>query len=133
MSSNIPRFWRNLKSRYNLIGTKCLNCGDIHFPPRHFCPKCRRLSRLENFKMEGRGEIVTYTVIHTAMEGFEGQIPYALAIVKLSDGPMLTTQIVDCEIGEVKVGMKVKSVFRKIQEDGEAGLIHYGYKFKPVE
>ncbi len=132
MSSNIPRFWRNLKSRYNLIGTKCLNCGEIHFPPKHFCPKCRRLSRLENFKMGGRGEIVTYTVIHTAMDGFEGQIPYVLAIVKLSDGPMLTTQIVDCEIGGVKVGMKVKSVFRKIQEDGEAGLIHYGYKFKPV-
>lgn len=133
MSSNIPRFWRNLKSRYNLIGTTCLNCGDIHFPPKHFCPKCRRLSRLENFKMRGQGEIVTYTVIHTAMEGFEWQIPYVLAIVKLADGPMLTTQIVDCEIEEVKVGMKVKSVFRKIQEDGEAGLIHYGYKFKPVE
>jgi len=133
MSSNIPRFWRNLKSRYNLIGTKCLNCEEVHFPPRHFCPKCRRLSRLEEFKLEGRGEIVTYTVIHTHMQGFEGQIPYVLAIVELSDGPRLTTQIVDCEIGEVKAGMKVKSVFRKIQEDGEAGLIHYGYKFKPIK
>ncbi|MEE9474571.1 MAG: Zn-ribbon domain-containing OB-fold protein [Candidatus Hydrothermarchaeaceae archaeon] len=131
MSSNIPRFWRNLESRYNLIGTKCLKCEEIYFPPRRFCPKCRRLSRLEKFKLEGKGEIVTYTVIHTPMQGFEEQIPYILAIVKLSDGPMITTQIADCEIGEVEVGMKVKSVFRKIQEDGEAGLIHYGYKFKP--
>ena len=87
---------------------------------------------LEKFTLEGKGEIVTYTVIHTPMQGFEEQIPYILAIVKLSDGPMITTQIADCEIGEVKVGMKVKSVFRKIQEDGEAGLIHYGYKFKPM-
>ena len=44
----------------------------------------------------------------------------------------LTTQIVDCEIDDVKIGMMLKSVFRKIQEDGEAGLIHYGYKFKPI-
>jgi uncharacterized OB-fold protein len=133
MSSNIPRFWRNLKSRYNLIGTKCMNCKEVHFPPRHFCPECRRLSRLEEFKLEGRGEIVTYTVIHAPMEGFEGQLPYILAIVKLSDGPKITTQIVDCEIDEVETGMEVKSVFRKIQEDGEAGLIHYGYKFRPIK
>ncbi len=132
MSSNIPRFWRNLKSRYNLVGTKCTNCEEIHFPPRHFCPKCRRLSKLEEFKLEGRGKIETYTVIHTAMDGFEGQIPYVLAIVKMPEGPRLTTQIVDCEIEDVKIGMKVKNVFRKIQEDGEAGLIHYGFKFKPA-
>lgn len=133
MSSDISRFWRNLKNRYNLIGTKCLNCEEVYFPPRHFCPKCRRLSKLERFKLEGRGEIVTYTVVHASMQGFEGQVPYVLAIVKLSDGPMLTTQIVDCEIEDVGIGMKVKSVFRKIQEDGEAGLIHYGYKFRPVQ
>ncbi len=133
MSSNIPRFWRNLKSRYNLTGTRCVNCEEVHFPPRHFCPECRRLSKLEEYSLKGEGEIETYTVIHTAMEGFDGQIPYILAIVKLSDGPRLTTQIVDCEIDDVKIGMMVKSVFRKIQEDGEAGLIHYGYKFKPAE
>ncbi|MEE8401696.1 MAG: Zn-ribbon domain-containing OB-fold protein [Candidatus Hydrothermarchaeaceae archaeon] len=132
MTSDIPRFWRNLKSRYNLIGAKCINCGEKFFPPRHFCPKCRRMSRLEDFKMEGIGNVVTYTIIHTPMEGFENQVPYILAIVKLSDGPTITTQIVDCAIDKVKTGMKVKSVFRKIQEDGDAGLIHYGFKFKPV-
>lgn len=132
MTSDIPRFWRNLKSRYNLIGVKCTNCGEKFFPPRHFCPECRRMSRLEDFKMKGIGTVVTYTIIHTPMEGFENQVPYILAIIKLSDGPTITTQIVDCAIDEIKTGMNVKSVFRKIQEDGDAGLIHYGFKFKPI-
>jgi hypothetical protein len=131
--SNIPRFWRNLRSRYNLTGTKCLNCGEIYFPPRNFCPKCRRMSRLEEASLNGRGEVLTYTIIHAAPGGFEVQAPYIMAIVQLEEGPRLTTQIVDCEPDEIKIGMKVERVFRKIQEDGEAGLIYYGYKFKPVE
>jgi len=28
--------------------------------------------------------------------------------------------------------MPVEVVFRRIKEDGEDGIIHYGYKFKPV-
>jgi hypothetical protein len=130
---SIPRFWRSVQSRYNLIGIKCLNCGEVYFPPRNLCPKCRRLSKLEKIKLNGRGEILTYTIIHTAPEGFERQTPYIMAIVKLDDGPKLTTQIVDCELDEVEIGMRVKSVFRRIREDGEAGLIYYGYKFKPIK
>jgi hypothetical protein len=55
-----------------------------------------------------------------------------MAIVKLDEGPCFTTQIVDCDLDEIHIGIRVKKVFRKIQEDGEAGLIHYGFKFKPI-
>jgi hypothetical protein len=27
--------------------------------------------------------------------------------------------------------MEVKPVFRRVREEGEAGVIHYGYKFAP--
>ena len=55
-----------------------------------------------------------------------------LAIVKLDEGPRMTAQIV-CRPDEVKIGMRVKSVFRRIATDGESGIIHYGTKFVPVE
>ncbi|MFQ5974774.1 MAG: Zn-ribbon domain-containing OB-fold protein [Candidatus Hydrothermarchaeales archaeon] len=129
---SIPRFWRNTKSRYNLIGTKCTNCQEIYFPPKRICPKCRRQSQLKKTKFAGTGEVLTYTVIHVAPEGFERETPYVMAIVKLDEGPMVTTQMVDCDGDSIKIGMRVKSVFRKIREGGEAGPIYYGYKFKPV-
>lgn len=129
---SIPRFWRNIKSRYNLIGKKCKRCGEIYFPPRYICKNCRRLGELEDYRLSGEGEIVTFTVIRTPPEGFERQAPYVMAVVKLKEGVMLTAQIVDADIDEVKIGMKVRAVFRKIGEDGEAGLIYYGYKFAPV-
>jgi hypothetical protein len=130
--SNVPRFWRNLKRRYNLIGTKCLNCNELYFPPRQLCPKCRRASKIEDVQLKGRGEVLTYTIIHSAPKRFEGQTPYIMAIIQLEEGPKLTAQIVDCDPTEIDIGMKVEMVFRRIQEDGDAGLIYYGYKFRPI-
>jgi hypothetical protein len=44
----------------------------------------------------------------------------------------VTSRIV-CNPDEVKIGMREKSVFRRISTDGETGIIHYGTKFMPVE
>lgn len=131
----VARFWREIPQRYNLIGNKCGSCGRVFFPPRESCPYCRRKSigKMQDLKFSGKGEIVTYTIIHAGPENFKKQVPYPIAIIKLEEGPRLTAQIVDCDIDDVKIGMKVKSTFRRIQEDGYTGAIYYGYKFKPLE
>ena len=131
----VPRFWREIPQRYNLIANQCGVCNRVYFPPRESCPYCRRKSmdKMKTIKLSGKGEIVTYTIIHDAPEQFEGQAPYPIAIIKLDEGPSLTAQIVDCDNKDVKIGMKVQSTFRKIQEDGSVGAIYYGYKFKPVK
>jgi len=130
----VPRFWRAIPQRYNLIANQCSTCKKVYFPPRESCPYCRRKSigKMKNIKLSGRGEIVTFTIIHDAPEQFEGQAPYPMAIIKLDEGPKITAQIVDCD-NNVKIGMKVQSTFRKIQEDGWVGALYYGYKFKPVK
>ena len=48
----------------------------------------------------------------------------------MNEGPQVTGQIVDCDLNEVKIGMRVETTFRRIQEDGYTGAIYYGYKFK---
>ena len=88
---------------------------------------------MKDFKLSGEGEVLTYTIIYEASEKFEGQAPYPLAIVQLKEGPRITAQIVDCDIDDVKIGMNVKSTFRKIQDDGYVGAIYYGYKFKKCD
>jgi uncharacterized OB-fold protein len=129
----VPRFWREIPQRYNLIGNQCEVCKKVYFPPRESCPFCRRKSigKMKDIKFSGNGTVVTYTIIHEAPEDFEGQSPYPMAIIQLDEGPKLTAQIVDCKPEDVKIGMRVKSTFRKIQEDGYIGAIYYGYKFKP--
>lgn len=135
MAGGVARFWREIPQRYNIIGNKCGSCERVFFPPREACPHCRRksLGKMEDIKLRGKGEIVTYTIIHVGPEAFEKQVPYPVAIIKLEEGPQITAQIVDCNIDEVKIGMKVENTFRRIQEDGYTGAIYYGYKFKPVK
>jgi len=130
----VPRFWREIPQRYNLIGNECGSCKKVYFPPRESCPYCRRKSigKMKEKKLSGKGKILTYSIIYSAPEHFEGQVPYPIAIIKLDEGPKLTAQIVDCDIDQVKIGMKVSSTFRKIQTDGHMGAIYYGYKFKPI-
>ncbi len=128
------RFWREIPSRYNLIGSRCGNCGARDFPPRAVCPKCGRKSvgKMERLKLGGRGKVVTYTVVHDAPKDFDMMKPYVLAIVEMEEGLRLTSQIIDVERGDVKIGMPVEVAFRKLGEEGEAGVIHYGYKFRPA-
>ena len=58
-------------------------------------------------------------------------MPYAVAFIKNDDGVMLAGQLVDVEFDKIQIGMRVKAVMRKLNEDGEAGVIHYGFKFVP--
>jgi len=134
MKSNVARFWREIPQRYNLMGNKCGSCEKVYFPPREACPYCRRKSigKMQDLKLSGKGEVITYSIIHVGPEEFDEQVPYPIAVIKLDEGPKLTAQIVDCDINDVKIGMRVESTFRRIQEDGYVGAIYYGYKFKPV-
>lgn len=128
---SVARFWRKIPQRYNLIGTHCTRCDRYFFPPRTFCPDCRRAGQIVDHKFRGTGEVVTYTIIRTASEQFEQATPYVLAIIRLDEGPRLTGQIV-CAPEKAHIGMKVRPVFRRITTDGESGVIHYGTKFVPV-
>jgi uncharacterized OB-fold protein len=57
--------------------------------------------------------------------------PYHLAIIELDEGPRLTGQIVSCK--SVRIGMRVRPVFRILGKEGDRGIIYYGTKFAPSE
>jgi hypothetical protein len=134
---SIARFWRETPRRYNLGGSKCSTCGTVYFPPRAVCPECthhrQSIEKMVPCQLTGEGEVLSYTVVHDAAEGFEMQVPYILALVKTTEGPVLTGQVVDLEPEDVRIGLKVRATFRKLREEGRAGVIHYGYKFAPRE
>ena len=129
----VPRFWREIPNRYNLIGARCGNCNKILFPPRSICPSCRRMGKLEPYRLKRQGKVLSYTVAHVAAEGFEDQVPYVLAIIELEDGPRLTAQITDCNPDEIKIGDEVEMVFRRMGEESQDGVIYYGFKGRLIK
>ena len=129
--STSARYAREYPQRYRLEAGKCTSCGRIHFPPRVVCMECGKRS-FEMVHLSGKGKVLTYTVIRVPPSEFVDEAPYAVGVVELDDGVRLTAQIVDCDFNDLSIGMPVKVEFRRIQEEGEAGVICYGYKFVPV-
>jgi hypothetical protein len=71
-------------------------------------------------------------VIRNAPFGYEKYAPYVVALIELDDGLRILSQIVDVELNEVKTGLRVEAVFRRVKEDGSSGILQYGYKFRPI-
>ena len=122
-----PRYAREIPQRYRLEASKCRSCGNVSFPPRLICPECKS-REFETIKLSDEGKILTYTIIRVASDAFSKITPFAIAVIAVDSGARLMTQITDSPIDKVKIGEKVKLVFRKIQDEGKSGLHCYGYK-----
>ena len=122
-----PRYAREIPQRYRLEASKCKSCGNVSFPPRLICPECKS-REFETIKLSDEGKILTYTIIRVASDAFSKITPFAIAVIAVDNGARLMTQIADSPIDKVKIGEKVKLVFRKIQDEGKSGLHCYGYK-----
>jgi hypothetical protein len=122
-----PKYFREIPQRYRLEAGKCKKCGQVYFPPRLICPECKA-QEFENIRLNPEGKLLTYTIIRVASDIFSLQTPFAVGIIELKDGVRLTVQIADIELDKVKIGMSLKLVFRKIQDEGASGLHCYGYK-----
>lgn len=125
------RYHREIPQRYRLEASKCLQCGHVQFPPRRVCAKCKKTS-FAKVILNDEGKLVTFTVVRVASDRFALQTPYVVGVVELNDNVRVTTQIVDTEVDKVEIGQKVRLVFRRIQEDGRAGILCYGYKGVPA-
>jgi uncharacterized OB-fold protein len=127
-----PKYWREIPQRYRMEAARCKGCGEVLFPPRIICPKCRG-REFEMVKLAREGKLLTHTVIRVAPSPFVDQAPYAVGIVELAGGVKIMAQITDCEPERLAAGMPLRVEFRKVQEEGEAGIIAYGYKCVPAE
>jgi len=127
---HVPRHWRETPERYRLEAGKCSKCGGIQFPRRVICPECGA-REFETVKLSGKGTLTTFTIIRVAPEGFGDLAPYAVGIVDLAEGIRVMGQVVDCDPEALKIGDRLTTQFRRINEEGKTGMIMYGYKFVP--
>ena len=83
----------------------CTACGKTHWYPRAICPFCAS-DKVEWREASGKGTIYTFSPMRRVKE------PYVIAHVTLAEGPTMLTNIVDCDLDGIKIGQKVKVVFK---------------------
>lgn len=91
-------------SEGKLMAAKCSKCGAMLLPPRPLCTKCFSTD-FEWIELSGRGELLSYTVIHVSPPQFESMAPYIVGIVKLEEGLRLPGMIRGVEPEKIRVGM----------------------------
>lgn len=117
-------FWEAAR-RHELVMYRCTNCGK-YYDREVACPDCEN-PQMAWEKVGGRGEVFTYCIFRRLYHpAWEGDIPYNVAYVKLDEGPLLMTNIVDCSNDKIYIGMPVEVVFEDINEEVTLP------KFRPV-
>ena len=105
-------FWEAAKEKRLLLPC-CKACERFWFPPSSRCPHCLS-SDFEWREAKGTGRIYSFVVFHRVYHpAFEGDVPYAVAIVELDEGPRLLTNIVGLAPNDVRCDMKVRAVFEE--------------------
>lgn len=127
---DLAKHWRQKPARYRLEGERNRISGATRFPAR---PRalCEQEGEWEPYQLSGKGEVFSFTVVSQAPSGFEEEAPYAIALVQLEEGPLVTAQLTDCDLQQLAIGMPVEMVTRRLRDLGDDGLIVYGYKFRP--
>jgi uncharacterized OB-fold protein len=103
-------FWKGGAGGRLLI-CRCEACGRYQHPPSPYCPGCGA-GKVSPAAVSGRARVATYTVNYqTWVPGLE--TPYVFAAVELVEQPELyvLTNIVDCPVEDVRIGLEVEVVF----------------------
>ena len=97
-------FWDGLKDGKLLI-RRCGSCGEAHYYPRPFCPKCWSTDVAWE-QASGEATVYTYsTVFVNDLPPFGSQVPYVAAVVDLAEGPRMMTRVVGVPDDELNMAV----------------------------
>ena len=101
---------------HRLVVQRCGGCDALRFPAREICNRC--LSTAATWvDVSGRGEIFSFNVMHQVYHpAFATEVPYAVVVVKLEEGPKITSNLIDFPIDRIRIGLPVEVMFRELSD-----------------
>jgi uncharacterized protein len=116
-SAGESRFLRGLAAG-RLLGERCPACGMVYVPPRGACPT-DGVPTTDEVELPDIGTVTTFCVVNVPYPGQRVTPPYVAAAILL-DGADIAFQhlILGCEASEVRMGMRVKAVWKPRDEWG---------------
>lgn len=108
-------FWR-CGADGELRITRCGDCRHYIHPHRDACPQCRSRNVAPE-AVSGKGTLESWTI--NRQKWFRGlDEPFAIGLVTLAEQPglNLTTNIVNCQFGDLQIGMPVRVIFENIED-----------------
>lgn len=98
-----------------LLVQQCADCNAYVFIPQESCTNCQG-SNLNWVKSSGKGVLYSYTTVFRPQR-VEFEVPYVVAIVELEEGWHMLSNLVECDLDAIKVGMPIEVSFKKMTEE----------------
>jgi len=110
----------------------CNACENRQMPWGPCCTRC--LSQdLGWVRASGRATVFSFTVVRQAIHpSFSAQVPYVIADVELEEGPVMTSNVTDCPVEDVRIGMPLEVWFDTEMEDAFHTKLRLP-KFRPAK
>jgi uncharacterized OB-fold protein len=106
--------WWDATAEGRLLIARCRSCGEAHYYPRPFCPRCGA----EDVRWEeagGDAVLYTWSIVHSNdLPPFRDKVPYVAAVVDLAEGPRMMTNVVGCEPDALAVGIALRLDFEEL-------------------
>ena len=107
-------FWAGLR-RGAILVQRCEDCGHLRYPALARCPECTG-EQAHWTEVGASGTVWSFAVYHRALHpAFAGEVPYAVAVVELDDGPRITARVA-AGAAPVAVGTRVVADFREVSD-----------------
>ena len=109
-------FWEGCRQG-KLLMQHCNPCGKINWFPRTYCAFCAA----ESFtwkETKGTGVLETFSVVYRPMsEAWQSEVPYAIAIVRLTEGVRMVTRLIAREGRQPRFDAPVRVLFVKVSDE----------------
>ena len=109
-----------------VMTTQCTHCGMVFFPPRADCCVC--LSSEMNWKeVSGSGTLVSFSQLKFAPIGFDGDLPYSIALLDYGAFRVFGRIDSSLDIEQLRIGMAMQTVVNRLPNG------QLNYVFQPVK
>jgi len=109
-------YWKGLEQG-RLLLQHCLDCTHVQVYQQGLCRACG-CDRLEHRAASGRGRVHSYSVVHRAPgPAFRHDVPYAVLLVELEEGPRMISSLVQGDPAAVTFDMPLELVCERVTDD----------------
>jgi uncharacterized OB-fold protein len=105
-------------SEGKLVGQRCPSCGKVYIPPRSACP-ADGTPTAEEVELPDTGTVTTFCIVNVPFLGQRITPPYVSAYILLDGADIAFLHLIlDIPAEEVRMGMRVKAVWKPRDEWG---------------
>lgn len=107
-------WWWEAVDKGKVLIQRCKSCQTLRHPPRPMCGECQSLE-WDSVESSLEGEVFSFTEVHyPKVPGY--QYPLLCAVISLSEGTRIVSNLVGCSPEQVHIGMKVKGRVEQVDE-----------------